>query len=49
MICDRCRQNEEGKCNRGGQCNFMHLKAPSRSVFKKLFRNAKYKMRMLRE
>ncbi|KIO30283.1 hypothetical protein M407DRAFT_242218 [Tulasnella calospora MUT 4182] len=24
-----CRQNENGECNRGGFCNFMHLRNPS--------------------
>eukprot|EP00735_Rhodelphis_limneticus_P012714 TRINITY_DN6048_c0_g1::TRINITY_DN6048_c0_g1_i1::g.25630::m.25630 TRINITY_DN6048_c0_g1::TRINITY_DN6048_c0_g1_i1::g.25630 ORF type:complete len:419 (+),score=6.79,sp/Q6AUG0/U2AFB_ORYSJ/64.13/1e-83,zf-CCHC/PF00098.18/2.7e-08,zf-CCHC/PF00098.18/3.3e-07,zf-CCCH/PF00642.19/2.4e-06,zf-CCCH/PF00642.19/7.2e-05,RRM_5/PF13893.1/1e-10,RRM_1/PF00076.17/2.6e+03,RRM_1/PF00076.17/1.2e-08,RRM_6/PF14259.1/0.00018,RRM_6/PF14259.1/8.9e+03,DUF1777/PF08648.7/0.00049,Nup35_RRM_2/PF14605.1/0.0017,zf-CCHC_3/PF13917.1/4. len=32
----RCRQFEEGSCTRGGYCNFMHLKEPSRSVCKHL-------------
>jgi RNA recognition motif-containing protein len=27
-----CRQYEENVCNRGGYCNFMHLKKISRSV-----------------
>ncbi|CAO3598438.1 unnamed protein product [Absidia cylindrospora] len=27
-----CRQNEIAECNRGGFCNFMHLKHPSRSL-----------------
>lgn len=27
-----CRQNEISECNRGGFCNFMHLKHPSRSL-----------------
>jgi splicing factor U2AF subunit len=27
----RCRQYDEGKCDRGGYCNFMHLKHISRS------------------
>lgn len=26
-----CRQYEENVCNRGGYCNFMHLKKISRS------------------
>jgi hypothetical protein len=32
-----CRQYEENTCNRGGYCNFMHLKAISRDLRKHLF------------
>ncbi|KAL1313833.1 hypothetical protein HN51_040546 [Arachis hypogaea] len=32
-----CRQYEENVCNRGGYCNFMHLKKISRDLRKKLF------------
>jgi len=32
-----CRQYEENTCNRGGYCNFMHLKKISRDLRKKLF------------
>ncbi|KAI8335700.1 hypothetical protein BC941DRAFT_377343 [Chlamydoabsidia padenii] len=31
-----CRQNEIAECNRGGFCNFMHLKHPSRSLLRDL-------------
>ncbi|KAI8333463.1 hypothetical protein BC941DRAFT_434788 [Chlamydoabsidia padenii] len=31
-----CRQNEISECNRGGFCNFMHLKHPSRSLRREL-------------
>lgn len=31
-----CRQYENGECNRGGYCNFMHLKYPSRDLKKEL-------------
>eukprot|EP00250_Pteridium_aquilinum_P009877 c18997_g1_i2 orf=106-996(+) len=34
-----CRQYEENTCNRGGYCNFMHLKKTSREMRKKLFGN----------
>ncbi|MCO5608835.1 hypothetical protein L7F22_063052 [Adiantum nelumboides] len=34
-----CRQYEENTCNRGGYCNFMHLKKTSRELRKKLFGN----------
>jgi len=32
-----CRQYEESKCNRGGYCNFMHMKPIGRSLSKQLF------------
>ncbi|KAL2509244.1 Splicing factor U2af small subunit B [Forsythia ovata] len=32
-----CRQYEENECNRGGYCNFMHLKKISRELRRKLF------------
>ncbi|KAI4349025.1 hypothetical protein L6164_009679 [Bauhinia variegata] len=32
-----CRQYEENVCNRGGYCNFMHLKKISRELRKRLF------------
>ncbi|KAK4766327.1 hypothetical protein SAY87_007969 [Trapa incisa] len=32
-----CRQYEENVCNRGGYCNFMHLKKISRELRRKLF------------
>lgn len=32
-----CRQYEENTCNRGGYCNFMHLKPISRDLRKHLF------------
>lgn len=32
-----CRQYEENVCNRGGYCNFMHLKKISRDLRKRLF------------
>ncbi|KAF8039547.1 hypothetical protein BT93_B1919 [Corymbia citriodora subsp. variegata] len=32
-----CRQYEEDKCNRGGYCNFMHLKSISRELRRQLF------------
>src|SRR5690242_14554339 len=27
-----CRQNENGECNRGGFCNFMHLRLASKPL-----------------
>jgi splicing factor U2AF subunit len=32
-----CRQYEEDNCNRGGYCNFMHVKQISRELRRKLF------------
>ncbi|XP_051118168.1 splicing factor U2af small subunit B-like [Andrographis paniculata] len=32
-----CRQFEENNCNRGGYCNFMHVKMISRDLRRKLF------------
>eukprot|EP00743_Colponemidia_sp_Colp-15_P001220 GILK01001340.1.p2 GENE.GILK01001340.1~~GILK01001340.1.p2 ORF type:complete len:276 (-),score=30.32 GILK01001340.1:579-1358(-) len=34
----RCRQFDESQCQRGGYCNFMHLKYVSRSLKRDLFR-----------
>ncbi|KAA6375488.1 MAG: putative Splicing factor U2af 38 kDa subunit [Streblomastix strix] len=34
----RCKQFEIGECNRGGQCNFMHLKEISIKLRKKLYK-----------
>eukprot|EP00249_Psilotum_nudum_P019978 c27507_g1_i1 orf=325-1254(+) len=36
-----CRQYEENNCNRGGYCNFMHLRKVSRELRRKLFGNNK--------
>jgi splicing factor U2AF subunit len=32
-----CRQHEIAECNRGGFCNFMHLKHPRRALRRELF------------
>ena len=32
----RCRQFDEGTCSRGGYCNFMHVREPSRALRKHL-------------
>merc|ERR1711884_770615 len=40
-----CRQYELGECNRGGFCNFMHLKPISRQLRKALYKRNKYKKR----
>ena len=31
-----CRQHEIAECNRGGFCNFMHLRHPSRTLKREL-------------
>lgn len=33
-----CRQNDLGNCDRGGFCNFMHLRHPSRHLLRELQR-----------
>lgn len=38
-----CRQYEESTCNRGGYCNFMHLKPIGKDLRKRLF--GRYKRR----
>ncbi|KAG0577815.1 hypothetical protein KC19_5G184300 [Ceratodon purpureus] len=40
-----CRQYEENTCNRGGYCNFMHLKKISRELRRKLFGNYRRRSR----
>merc|ERR1712176_959150 len=40
-----CRQYELGECNRGGFCNFMHLKPISSELKKDLYRRNKHKRR----
>mmetsp|Transcript_6552 Transcript_6552/g.24331 ORF Transcript_6552/g.24331 Transcript_6552/m.24331 type:complete len:317 (-) Transcript_6552:125-1075(-) len=40
-----CRQYEENTCNRGGYCNFMHLKPVSRDMRKRLFGRSKRRER----
>ncbi|KAL8276725.1 hypothetical protein RQP46_010904 [Phenoliferia psychrophenolica] len=31
-----CRQNDMGECNRGGFCNFMHVKMPDKQMLREL-------------
>ncbi|KAF6248760.1 splicing factor U2af 38 kDa subunit [Scenedesmus sp. NREL 46B-D3] len=40
-----CRQYEENTCNRGGYCNFMHIKPISRDLRKVLFGRYKHRSR----
>lgn len=44
-----CRQYEESSCARGGFCNFMHLKQPSRMLRARLFGKQREKVRKRRE
>merc|ERR1711981_696126 len=37
----RCRQFDESMCGRGGYCNFMHIKPPSRSLKRDLLKDQK--------
>lgn len=41
-----CRQNDTGECSRGGFCNFMHLRHPSKALVKDLQRQQKVERRM---
>jgi splicing factor U2AF subunit len=34
----RCRQFDETKCSRGGYCNFMHVKKPSKALWREIDR-----------
>ena len=39
----RCRQHDESMCGRGGFCNFMHIREPSRELRKHLENEYKFK------
>jgi len=41
-----CRQNENGECNRGGYCNFMHLRIASKDLVKSLDASQRLERRM---
>ncbi|KAL7747752.1 hypothetical protein RI367_006875 [Sorochytrium milnesiophthora] len=43
-----CRQHENGECNRGGFCNFMHLKHESSSLRRELQESQRAMIRELR-
>ncbi|ORX77596.1 RNA-binding domain-containing protein [Anaeromyces robustus] len=43
-----CRQNEKGECQRGGFCNFMHIKKVSRGLLDDLYESQRKSIRMLR-
>jgi len=40
-----CRQNDMGSCDRGGFCNFMHLRYPSKTLLKELQREQRVERR----
>lgn len=40
-----CRQYEENSCNRGGYCNFMHVKKIGRELRRKLFSSQRSRSR----
>ena len=44
-----CRQHDLGECNRGGFCNFMHLKDVSEHVKKDLFQAQAASLKMLKK
>jgi len=39
----RCRLYDRGQCDRGGNCNYMHIKRPARDVERDLFSDQPYK------
>ncbi|KAF8590885.1 RNA-binding domain-containing protein [Ramaria rubella] len=41
-----CRQNENGECNRGGFCNFMHLRLASKELVSSLRAGQRLERRM---
>lgn len=41
-----CRQNENGECNRGGFCNFMHLRLASKDLISSLRAGQRLERRM---
>lgn len=43
-----CRQYENGECNRGGYCNFMHMKYPARELKKELVASQNESIRLAR-
>ncbi|EPZ35644.1 RNA-binding domain-containing protein [Rozella allomycis CSF55] len=44
-----CRQYDMGECNRGGFCNFMHLRKPDSKLEKELFHAQRVSMRLKEE
>ena len=44
-----CRQFDMGECNRGGFCNFMHVKQPRREVKRELYLAQRLSVKMLQK
>ncbi|KAG1218716.1 hypothetical protein G6F35_008099 [Rhizopus arrhizus] len=44
-----CRQHEIAECNRGGFCNFMHLKHPTRTMRRELYEGQRMDIREKRK
>ncbi|KDN51428.1 RNA-binding domain-containing protein [Tilletiaria anomala UBC 951] len=44
-----CRQNETNECNRGGFCNFMHLRHPTKGLIKQLEHEQAVELRYKKE
>ncbi|KAJ1671967.1 hypothetical protein EV182_007351 [Spiromyces aspiralis] len=44
-----CRQHENGNCDRGGFCNFMHIKHPRRELERELYEGQALTLKMFRE
>ncbi|KAI9471650.1 hypothetical protein LPJ78_000585 [Coemansia sp. RSA 989] len=43
-----CRQYDTSECNRGGYCNFMHIRKPARSLVRELFDGQELTIREMR-
>ncbi|KAJ2878128.1 hypothetical protein FB639_003496, partial [Coemansia asiatica] len=43
-----CRQYDSSECNRGGYCNFMHIRKPARSIVRDLFEGQELTLREMR-
>ncbi|KAJ3344189.1 Splicing factor U2AF 26 kDa subunit [Entophlyctis luteolus] len=43
-----CRQYENSECNRGGLCNFMHLKTVSRALSRELYEAQRLSLKILK-
>ncbi|KAJ1873752.1 hypothetical protein LPJ57_004899, partial [Coemansia sp. RSA 486] len=39
---------DSGECNRGGYCNFMHIRKPARSIVRDLFEGQELTIREMR-
>ncbi|EGF80743.1 hypothetical protein BATDEDRAFT_11284, partial [Batrachochytrium dendrobatidis JAM81] len=43
-----CRQYELGECTRGGFCNFMHIKKPSKAMIKDMYKAQRLSIKILK-